>query len=268
MNLGENIPSHASEARWRIFMEKAIFVENTLEYARSNDEKRNAMAYKEHVRVAQKLRQLVLQICTAASLSRHVSSKSRNEDRFDSEAGLQGSIKALKTFFIKSERISESNPSSHISETNMHVSREEFQDALQDRKVQQLLDEMDISITSRDKLFEILDADGNGTVAVSEMAEGFLRLRGPADKGDIVKSSLMIRSLQKSFQAFEVAVLRSQQELKNFELNFLHSQESAFLRSQQALVSRLDTVEEALLSKDAHQSFRQKLALTFQRVSL
>jgi len=98
---------------------------------------------------------------------------------------------------------------------HMRVSRDVFENALKDKLVQQLLDELDISISSRDKLFDILDSDGNDYIAISELVEGFMRLRGPADKGDIVSSALILRSLQKSMKKFEVSVLHRQDELKS-----------------------------------------------------
>ena len=42
-----------------------------------------------------------------------------------------------------------------------------------------------------------------GYLAVSELAEGIMRLRGPADKGDIVAAVLMMRCLQKNVRQIE-----------------------------------------------------------------
>jgi len=195
----------------------AIFVENTLEYARHNEEKRTALVHKQHVRVARQLQQLVLRVCGTDRPSSDLGMASIFSSGTPSEylghhEGLRGHMHQFKKLFASSH---ENLDLTHPYPAHMRVSRGVFEEALRDKQVQQLLDELDISISSRDKLFDILDSDGNDYIAISELVEGFMRLRGPADKGDIVSSALILRSLQKSMKKFEVSVLHRQDELKS-----------------------------------------------------
>merc|ERR1711924_490370 len=88
-------------------------------------------------------------------------------------------------------------------------------EALENEEVKFLLEELDICITSRDQLFDVLDSDGNGYLAVNELVDGLMRLRGPSDKGDTVSAVLMIRTMQKHIRRFEEAVLHNQELIKD-----------------------------------------------------
>mmetsp|Transcript_68845 Transcript_68845/g.212911 ORF Transcript_68845/g.212911 Transcript_68845/m.212911 type:complete len:135 (-) Transcript_68845:43-447(-) len=105
-----------------------------------------------------------------------------------------------------------------------------------------MLDSLDIPLASRDALFDTLDANCNGTIEISELVQGLLKLRGSADKGDTVATLLAVRSMQKSLKANEALHLHQQQVLKRVE---------AILQSQRTEIRH---IRGAAQSQDAEKS--------------
>merc|ERR1711920_985664 len=66
-----------------------------------------------------------------------------------------------------------------------------------------LLEDLEISVSNHTKLFDIIDSNGSGTLDVGELIEGLMKLRGPADKGDVVCAALMVRSTQRHLRRLE-----------------------------------------------------------------
>merc|ERR1711920_1187242 len=66
-----------------------------------------------------------------------------------------------------------------------------------------LLEDLEISVQNHNKLFDIIDSNGSGSLDIGELIEGLMKLRGPADKGDIVCASLMVRSTQRHLRKVE-----------------------------------------------------------------
>jgi len=185
----------------------AIFVENTLQYARVSDQKRASKRHADHLNQAKKLFKLLTKLCSVME-----SSGSITFDERSSQKGLVRHVsKWMKCFGYGGADEEEKTEPSHL---NMRVTRPSFEAALESESVIELFEQLDVSLTSRDNLFDILDADGNGYLAMSELADGIMRLRGPPDKGDVVSTVLMVRTLQKYVMRFEEAVLHNQQIMK------------------------------------------------------
>merc|ERR1719499_608275 len=101
------------------------------------------------------------------------------------------------------------------------VTREMFSDVMLDPEVHALFDDLEVHITDRGELFDIIDADGNGSVDVSELILGILKLRsGGADKSDMVATILGIRAIQKTAMSLVDVVheLRNDQDRLRKEL--------------------------------------------------
>merc|ERR1712032_1159267 len=81
-----------------------------------------------------------------------------------------------------------------------------------------MMDDLEISVSNRSKLFDVLDSDGSGSLDISELVEGLMKLRGPADKGDIVSAVLNVRTLQRSFKVFERDCSEKQQLIENSQI--------------------------------------------------
>uniref|UniRef100_A0A7S4WCJ3 EF-hand domain-containing protein n=1 Tax=Alexandrium monilatum TaxID=311494 RepID=A0A7S4WCJ3_9DINO len=195
----------------------AIFVENTLETARVSQQKRQQARTKEHVRVAQELRQIVLRICT----------RMRNKYDPTSTTNTASMQAARRTVWDKVRssvyREPDSRREASMEEETMQmaVSREVFEEVLQDPKVALILEDLEISITDRAKLFDIIDANGSGHLDVGEIIEGLMKLRGPADKGDVVCAALMVRSVQREIERLDLEMQERHRALQETQIRIL-----------------------------------------------
>jgi len=185
----------------------AVFVENTLEAAKTNQQRRHNLRYKEHVRLAQKLQQLVHKLCGGESEKEPgVASEPKglwNRWRYVLRAFTGSSSLAIKASFP--------------GRLHLAIAKPDFERAMAGDEAQEMLDELEVSLSNRSKLFDILDSNGNGSLDLSEVVEGIMKLRGPADKGDIVCTSLMLRSLQKNFLSVKVAIRTNTAQLERTE---------------------------------------------------
>eukprot|EP00972_Heterocapsa_arctica_P098095 14473028-Heterocapsa_arctica.AAC.1 len=75
---------------------------------------------------------------------------------------------------------------------------------LKRKEVNDLLTELDVSFTSRSRLFEVLDADGNGILDINELVSGLMKMRGGAEKSDLIAALLAVRSVQKTAKNLEL----------------------------------------------------------------
>merc|ERR1712226_978652 len=83
----------------------------------------------------------------------------------------------------------------------MRITPRDFSIIMQDPRVHEILDDMDIAVEDRLDLFEILDADGSGDLEVCELLHGLRKLRGDARRSDVIANGLIIRALQEEFEA-------------------------------------------------------------------
>lgn len=164
----------------------AIFVENTIQSAKVNDSKIANARHKEDVRVAKKLKQLVTRFTKKAPAD--------PEDI---------------TFTGRQSNAAQED----LDRIATALTRAEFEAILSQADVQQLLDELDLSYSDRAGLFDVLDADGDGHVVMSELVTGLLQVRGEARKSDVVATRLAVRSLQRRLAAFEDAASRNQAKI-------------------------------------------------------
>merc|ERR1712007_204245 len=136
------------------------------ETARHDEQRRHQLQHAEHVRVAQKLQQLMVKLCNR---------KARRALQAD--------------------------------DTN--ISRHEFLEFLDSQAVNALLDDLDVTTANRKNLFELLDSDGSGTLTVQELIAGIMKVRGHADKSDIVAAVLGVKAMHSSLRTFEQVVLHN-----------------------------------------------------------
>jgi len=166
----------------------AIFVENTMTLAKLDERKRHKLRHLHEVYVARKLKKLVMKVCLQHNNDGANVSKS-SDDVFNTPTGCVP------------------------VGLNLQITRDGFAKAMADSKVEELLEDLGISVVDYMDLFDALDADGSGTLDVYELAEGFMKLRGQAEKSDIVAAVLAIRSLQKSMTQLENVVLTNKRLL-------------------------------------------------------
>merc|ERR1719362_1618956 len=75
--------------------------------------------------------------------------------------------------------------------------------ALQDPAVLDHMDSLDLNPADRVNIFDILDADGSGSLEVRELITGVLRVRGEARKSDTVAALLAVRAVQDMLRRME-----------------------------------------------------------------
>jgi len=57
-----------------------------------------------------------------------------------------------------------------------------------------MMDDLDIP-SEREVLFDVFDADGSGTLTMRELVQGLLRVRGDAQRSDVLAASLAVRAV-------------------------------------------------------------------------
>jgi len=108
----------------------------------------------------------------------------------------------------REEAQTEMTPVSQILEIQglaRHIQKNTFLIVLQQKSTQRLLDELDVP-PERARLFDVFDADGNGTLSYRELLEGLLRIRGEPQRSDILAGNLGVRALLEMARQLQVRV--------------------------------------------------------------
>lgn len=82
-----------------------------------------------------------------------------------------------------------------LDEWDQDVSRETFEEWLEDEEFVRVLEDASIDMSCRGMLFDVLDADAGGELSTSELVTGLMRLRGPVTKLDVIGVSLKVSHL-------------------------------------------------------------------------
>lgn len=161
----------------------AIYIEATMTAAKHNDMVDKKKQDREALRVARATKKLLKKFCAAQRAFSDPSSL------FDSN----NKIVSLDTALMEQNLSSSLNDD--VEDDAMTITKELFLLVVQDKGVQALMDELDIP-ADRGHLFDILDADGSGDLAVTELVQGLLKVRGEARKTDMVACLLAVRAVQ------------------------------------------------------------------------
>jgi len=89
---------------------------------------------------------------------------------------------------------------------SMTVSKIVFNTWLSDQRMLDLLDDMDIASASRNRLFDVLDSNMSGHLKVKEIISGLMKLRGPAEKCDVIATLLSVKHMMSSVEDLRSAV--------------------------------------------------------------
>lgn len=176
----------------------AVYVDITMKAAKENDltvEQHN----RESIRIARIARELLKKFAAAFRLFQDM-----NEE---------GSKKP-KINISKSNGFMDADVLESIA-----ITKELFLMVIQDRRVQGLMDELELP-PDRANLFEIIDADGSGTLQLSELVHGLLKIRGEISKSDVVAGLLATKAVQEKVEEVLQENARNLDELK-FELQGL-----------------------------------------------
>jgi len=177
----------------------AVYVDITMRAAKESEATTAEQHARESLRIARTARELLKKFAAAEKVFK---------DNYDP---------------TESAQIDLTPASAHFTDQVMHgrleISKELFLLVIQDPNVQHLMDDLDLP-PDRANLFEVIDSDGSGTLRVSELVQGLLKVRGELKKSDVVATSLATQSLQQLIlemrdeqTAFQDSVTRSLREL-------------------------------------------------------
>jgi hypothetical protein len=164
----------------------AIYIENTMSAAKSNDEKNKQARERESLRVAHLAKRLLRNFCIAQRIAE--SHRGTNED--------------LRQSIHKELRHSKSVDFEDLNANmeDISISRDLYLVIIQNQDIQNTLDELDIP-PDRAHLFDVLDADGSGDLHLEELVLGLLKVRGEARRSDNVEMLLAIKSLHETLRS-------------------------------------------------------------------
>jgi len=162
----------------------AVYVDITMKAAKETDAVTAEQYSRESIRIARTTRELLKKF----SLAHHVFHLNYGEEEEEEKAEESTRTKLAK---MKTTNL--------FAEDGLHdkiaITKELFLLVIQDQTVQALMDELDLP-PDRANLFEIIDADASGTLQITELLHGLLKIRGEINKSDAVASLLATRAVQ------------------------------------------------------------------------
>ena len=181
----------------------AVYVDITMKAAKENDAQTAEQYSRESVRVARTTRELLKKFATAY----HV---------YHAEDGRKG----------KRNSQDKMNITGLYADVGDHeqiaITKDLFLLIIQDRAVQKLMDDLELP-PDRANLFEIIDADGSGTLQITELLQGLLKIRGEINKSDTIAAYLVTKALQETFSEHK-------EEFHKHKKKVLHSIEALDLK--------------------------------------
>lgn len=158
----------------------AIFVEATLNGLRENElQRRYAKAY-ESSYMTEQLAKLVMTVSTQVE-------KLRSRTAVPLLSALRNS--------------------NALADGEIYLSEEEFNQLVRHPDVRVILNDLDVSVEPRSGIFEAFNTEEDGTVSLSELVSGLMRLRGELHKVDMVIAQMSLDQILKQFTG-----LRQKQE--------------------------------------------------------
>lgn len=171
----------------------AVYVDITMRAAKETEISTAEQYSRESIRIARTTRDLLKKFSEAYRVFH------------DKEESDRATVKALEL------STGEYHDDEHID--NIAITKELFLLVIQDQRVQQLMNDLDLP-ADRANLFEVIDADGSGTLHVTELVQGLLKIRGELTKSDTVAVLLtskavyeMVAELKAEQQSFREALL-------------------------------------------------------------
>lgn len=154
----------------------AVYVDITMRAAKENEATTAEQHSRESIRIARVTRELLKKFASAHH-------QFQEDDR--ATVASRPRLDINHTSFFTDDEINET----------MEISKELFMLVIQDYSVQSLMDDLDLP-PDRANLFEVIDADGSGTLKLTELVQGLLKIRGEINKSDTVAALLAIKAVQ------------------------------------------------------------------------
>lgn len=166
----------------------AVYVDITMRAAKETEISTAEQYARESIRIARTTRELLKKFAEA-----HRVFYDRERD--------DGAREQMKSLLLST---SDFLDDAHIDD--IAITKELFLLVIQDQRVQQLMNDLDLP-ADRANLFEVIDADGSGTLHVTELVQGLLKIRGDLTKSDTVAVLLTAKSVHTM-----VAELKAEQQ--------------------------------------------------------
>jgi hypothetical protein len=221
----------------------AMFVDNTMEAARLNEDRYRQTRDKQSRFIARKLKAIVEKLEAEAAQEGSDGSSAEGADK---RVATCEELLSAAAFFEKNEEshiarklrdivadAERSNPQkTHSGE---YYTKQTFNQALQTPEVRKLLFDLDINDTDHIMLFDVLDANSSGLLSVQEVVQGLMSVQGQARALDTVAVRLGMRAVQRqltkqqdSFDtlAEELALVRKEQRSHRAVLQRLRTDEA------------------------------------------
>jgi len=193
----------------------AVYVDITMRAAKENDVYNAEQHARESIRVARCARELLKRFATAY----------RELSDADHGSSAVGKISSMEFTSNRAGVFTDDDNHDQIE-----ISKELFLVVIQDRGVQKLMDELDLP-PDRANMFEVIDADGNGTLHVTELVQGMLKIRGDLTKSDTVATLLATKALQSTAAQLKRDLAQTIETL-HYNLNYVEPhQRTTFQKS-------------------------------------
>eukprot|EP00434_Breviolum_minutum_P035867 symbB.v1.2.031765.t1/scaffold3723.1/size51423/2 len=183
----------------------AMFVDATLSGLKYNDVQRKHAKLHETNYVTRKLNDLVIRVSKTVRDLRDADIEDEPENNSSRGAWSQ-------SFKKKFMRAGSMKMMSDIDK-ELTLSEQEFTQVLQNSKIRNLLDDLDIELEARPGIFEAFGADAEGHLGVSELVSGLMRLRGDLQKSDIVSAQMSLQTMAEKLNLFQATNLSNQSRL-------------------------------------------------------
>lgn len=172
----------------------AVYVEITMKAAKENEAVTAEQWARESIRIARVTRELLKRFASAYRLF---------HDLDDLRSNLSGLDISPEGALFTDDDVHE----------GIAITKDLFLLVIQDRGVQLLMDDLDLP-PDRANLFEIIDADGSGTLQIAELVQGLLKIRGEINKSDAVAALLVSQSVQNLVVEMKTEFSQTLAELK------------------------------------------------------
>jgi len=175
----------------------ATIVEQTAQNAKNRDQRISLSRDKEFIRMGCKMKKLITRFVkenkngdgSAISLDKWAEAELN-------EGGIQGWIS-------RALGISGSDDLADLDQSawDVLITRRDFDNMMRQSSVQSLMDDLELADINRVGLFDVLDADGSGTLSIEELVAGILEVRGEARKSDVIACRLSVRAMQEQLKS-------------------------------------------------------------------
>jgi len=166
----------------------AVYVDITMRAAKETEISTAEQYARESIRIARTTRELLKKFAEAHRVF-------YDREREDGDRSMMKSLALSASHFLDDANIDD-----------IAITKELFLLVIQDQHVQQLMNDLDLP-ADRANLFEVIDADASGTLHVTELVQGLLKIRGDLTKSDTVAVLLTAKSVHNM-----VAELRAEQQ--------------------------------------------------------